>query len=160
MAPTVRPLEDRDRDPVVALSLRAWAPVFASMERILGPSGVFAVLYPDWRACQRQAVEAALVAPGMHVRVAEADGVVAGFVAATLPDERTGEVHMLAVDPPFQRRGVGTALLEVATTWIAGQGRAVALVGTGGDPGHAPARRVYERAGFTGLPGVHYLRTL
>jgi GNAT superfamily N-acetyltransferase len=160
MAPTVRPLEDRDRDPVVALSLRAWAPVFASMERVLGPSGVFAALYPDWRAEQRRAVEAALAGARMHVWVAEVDGVVAGFVAAILADETVGEVHMVAVDPPLQRRGIATALLDVATAWIAGQGRPVALISTGGDPGHDPARRAYERAGFTALPAVNYFRKL
>jgi hypothetical protein len=31
---------------------------------------------------------------------------------------------------------------------------------TGGDPGHAPARAVYERAGFTLLPVARYFRTL
>ena len=150
MPTAIRPLEDRDHESVVALSLRAWAPVFASLERILGPSGVYAALHPDWRVSQRRAVQAALDAEDVHVWVAEADAVVAGFAAAVLHhDESIGEVH-----------GIATALLVVATTWIAEQGRAVALVGTGGDPGHAPARRTYEKAGFTALPGVQYFRTL
>ena len=34
MAPTIRRLQDDDREAVLALSLRAWAPVFASLERI------------------------------------------------------------------------------------------------------------------------------
>jgi hypothetical protein len=33
-------------------------------------------------------------------------------------------------------------------------------IGTGGDPGHAPARRTYEAAGFTPLPLVRYYRLL
>lgn len=161
MTPAIRPLEDRDHESVVALSLRAWAPVFASLERVLGPSGVYAALHPDWRTSQRRAVQAALDAADMQVWVAEVGAVVAGFAAAVLHhDESIGEVHMIAVDPPFHRRGIATALLDVATTWIKEQGRAVALVGTGGDPGHAPARRTYEQAGFTALPGVQYFRTL
>ena len=36
----------------------------------------------------------------------------------------------------------------------------MALVGTGGDPGHAPARRAYEQAGFTALPIVNYVKKL
>jgi len=36
----------------------------------------------------------------------------------------------------------------------------LAVVGTGGDPGHAPARRVYEKAGFVGLPLVRYYASL
>jgi hypothetical protein len=39
-------------------------------------------------------------------------------------------------------------------------GMDIAAVGTGGDPGHAPARAVYEAEGFTALPGVRYLKLL
>jgi len=34
----------------------------------------------------------------------------------------------------------------------------LAVAGTGGDPG--PARRAYEKAGFTALPLVRYYQTL
>ena len=159
MTPTIRPLAADDREAVLALSLGAWAPVFASLERILGPSGVFAELHPDWRVTQRRAVAAAL--DTLDVWVADVDGVVAGFVAVTLHDtESLGEVHMIAVDPAHQRRGVATALLARATSWIKDRGCAVALIGTGGDPGHAPARAAYEAAGFTPLPIVNYFKKL
>jgi RimJ/RimL family protein N-acetyltransferase len=36
----------------------------------------------------------------------------------------------------------------------------VAMVKTGGDPGHAPARRVYEKAGYTFLPIARYFKNL
>jgi hypothetical protein len=81
---TVRVFEDRDRDAVVALSLRAWAPVFVSLEEVLGESGVFAQMHPDWRADQRRAVAAVCSTAGMHLWVAEVDTVVAGFAAARL----------------------------------------------------------------------------
>jgi ribosomal protein S18 acetylase RimI-like enzyme len=162
MAPVIRPLEDRDHEAVVALSLRAWAPVFASLERVLAPSGVYARLHPaGWSTAQREAVEAVLGSSAMDVRVAEMEATVVGFVASTLHDDGiTGEIHMIAVDPAHQRRGVATALMAVATAWMEEHGRTVALISTGGDPGHAPARRTYERAGFTGLPIVNYFRTL
>ena len=67
---------------------------------------------------------------------------------------------MIAVDPAHQRRGVGIALTAHVTDWIRRQGMTVALIGTGGDPGHAPARRLDERAGYTPLPGVQYVKTL
>ena len=160
MAVTVRPLDPSDHDAVIALSLRAWAPVFASLERILGPSGVYAELHPDWLVTQRRAVQAALDAADVHVWVADTE-VVAGFVAVTLHDvESMGEIHMIAVDPAHQRRGVATALITFATSWIRDQGRAVALIGTGADPGHAPARATYERAGFTPLSLVNYFKKL
>ncbi len=36
------------------------------------------------------------------------------------------------------------------------QGLSMINVDTGGDPGHAPARALYEAVGFTGLPVVSY----
>ena len=36
----------------------------------------------------------------------------------------------------------------------------VAVVETGGDPGHAPARATYAKAGFTSLPIVRYFKDL
>ena len=56
MRPRIRPFDDRDAEAVVDLSLRAWAPVFASFERVLG-SEIFKRLHPDWREDQRRAVE-------------------------------------------------------------------------------------------------------
>jgi hypothetical protein len=40
------------------------------------------------------------------------------------------------------------------------QGMDIAALGTGGDPGHGPARGLYESLGYTALPGVRYLRLL
>lgn len=42
----VRPLRPEDLDAVVALSLRAWEPVFASLRAVLGDP-VFLRLHPD-----------------------------------------------------------------------------------------------------------------
>jgi len=76
------------------------------------------------------------------------------------PDQRLGEVSMLAVDPDAQLGGLGTALTEFATDRLRGAGMAVAMIDSGGDPGHAPARRVHEKAGDTLLPVARYFRAL
>jgi GNAT superfamily N-acetyltransferase len=149
-----------DEEPVVALSLRAWAPVFSSMGQVLGRE-IFARLYGDWRRCQEKDVRDTLADGAAQVWVAEAERGVVGFVAARLdPERRLGEVWMLAVDPDAQGRGIGTALSEVATGWLRDAGMTVAMVGTGGDPGHAPARRVYEKAGYTVFPLARYFKAL
>lgn len=67
---------------------------------------------------------------------------------------------MIAVDHDAQGRGVGTTLTEVATDWLRQSGMRVAMIETGGDPGHAPARRVYEKAGYTALPAVRFFKAL
>jgi GNAT superfamily N-acetyltransferase len=87
---------------------------------------------------------------------------VAGFAAASVADRsrQIGEVVIVGVDPDAQRHGVGTALTDRATTWLREQGMRVAYVSTGGDPGHAAARRLYERLGFVRFPSAQYFKAL
>ena len=161
MRPMIRPLEERDVAAVVDLSLRAWAPVFASLERVLG-SAVFRRMHQDWREDQRRAVEEVCASQETRVWVAEVNGETFGFVATKVFDAeiRMGEITMLAVDPDHQTGGIGTALTEFALDSLQEEGMGIAMVETGGDPGHAPARRTYERAGFTLLPVARYFKNL
>jgi GNAT superfamily N-acetyltransferase len=154
----IRPYSDTDQDAVVHFSLRAWAPVFESLEGAMDPA-VFRVLYPDWRVSQRAAIEAVLANPDQRVWVADNEGALVGFVSVILhANDSMGEIYMLAVAPEHQRTGVGTALTNYAVEWIRQAGMAIAMIGTGGDPGHAPARRTYERAGFRPLPLVQFYK--
>jgi ribosomal protein S18 acetylase RimI-like enzyme len=161
VGPRIRPCEERDVAAVVKLSLRAWAPVFASLERMLG-SAVFGRLHPDWREDQRLAVMEVCASQETRVWVAEVNGEPVGFVSTGVfdPERSMGEISMLAVDPDHQSGGIGTALTEFALDRLKEAGMRVALVETGGDPGHAPARRTYERAGFTLLPIARYFKNL
>src|SRR5215208_4316444 len=161
MRPRIRPLDERDAAALVALSLRAWAPVFASLERVLG-SEIFGRLHPDWREDQRRAVEDVCTAKRERVWVAEVDGTAIGFVATEIfdPERSMGEISMLAVDPDHQGGGIGTALTEFALDRLNDAGMKVAVVETGGDPGHAAARRTYEKAGLVLLPIARYFKNL
>ena len=161
MQPRIRPFEDRDIEAVVDLSLRAWAPVFASLEQVLG-SDIFRRQHPDWREDQRQAVEEVCTTKEGRVWVAEAGGGPVGFVAVELhhPERDMGEISMLAVDPDHQGGGIGTALTEFALEKLKEAGMTVAMVETGGDPGHAAARRTYEKAGYVHLPIARYFKNL
>ncbi len=105
----VRRFTAEDLPEVVALALRAWSPVFASMADVLGPA-MYGHLYPDWAAAQARAVTACCT--------------------------------------------------RYALEAIRQAGCRIAVVATGGDPGHAPARHVYERAGFRALPLVRYHQAL
>jgi ribosomal protein S18 acetylase RimI-like enzyme len=152
MRPRIRPFEDRDAEAVVSLSLRAWAPAYASLERVLGPE-IFRRQHPDWREDQRRAVRGVLAANERNVWVAEAGaGFVAGFVAIELdhPEEGMGEISMLGVDPDRQGAGIGTALTEFALERLKEAGMGVAMVETGailGTPRRgAPTRRPASRS--------------
>lgn len=156
----IEPFDAQHLPAVVRLSLRAWAPVFASMREALGPD-VFLELYPDWPANQQKAVEDVCTNESVTVWVAVNDDAPVGFVAVKLHEEsKMGEIDMLAVDPDAQRGGVGVALTTFALDWIKAAGMSVAMVETGGDPGHAPARRTYEKAGFGLMPIARYFKKL
>jgi ribosomal protein S18 acetylase RimI-like enzyme len=131
------------------------------MKAVMGDE-IFKRLYgSDWRHQQQQDVEKVLLDEKSEVRVAEINGEVVGFVAAVVDeDSRMGEIYMIAVDPDFQKRGIGTQLTDVATDWLREVGMSVVLVSTGGDAGHAPARRTYEKARFTPMPCVNYFKAL
>jgi ribosomal protein S18 acetylase RimI-like enzyme len=158
----IRDCHARDHDEIVDLSLRAWAPVFRSVGEILGRELSTLLHGADWREHQSSEVRAALQDASKRVWVAEYEFRVVGFVAAAVVDEARliGEIAMVAVDPAAQGQGIGSSLTEHATGWLREQGMRVAVVGTGGDPGHEPARRVYERLGFRLLPSAQYFRAL
>lgn len=157
---SIRPYSADDREAVVALSLRAWGPGHASMAQALGES-LYGRLVGDWRATQSRDVRADLDSEEVGVWVAVVQDRVAGFVTVKLDhEERSGEIHMLGVDPERQGRGVGTALTDFATEHMRGEGMTVAMVETGGDHGHAAARATYAKAGFTPLPIVRYFKNI
>lgn len=157
----IRPVCDNDVDALVQLSLLAWIPVFNSFEQILGPE-IYAIIWPDWRKSQREAVEK-VCRDGERtvVWVAEVDGIPIGFVAYELRiEDRTGELQFLAVHPEYQNRGIGTELNNLALKKMKESGMKMAIVETGGEPSHAPARRSYVKAGYTALPLVRYFKDL
>lgn len=108
-------------------------------------------LLPRWRASFEQAVGIVdphpladqrayferEVAPRCDVRVALADGELAGFVAAT-----RASVAQLYVFAGFQRRGIGTAMLD----WAKAQSDGSLWLYTFAR--NAGARAFYERRGF------------
>lgn len=157
----IRPFHHNDMDDIVDLSLLAWEPVFNSFEAILGPR-IYPVLYPDWRLGQAEGVEKYCMDQEKSiVFVAEVQGQVVGFIAyQNNESDKTGEVMLLAVHPEFQDRGIGTELNVVALEKMKESGMVMAVVGTGGDPAHSPARRSYEKSGYTGLPLVRYYKSL
>jgi ribosomal protein S18 acetylase RimI-like enzyme len=157
----IREFREHDLEAIVEFSLRAWQPIFASAREVLGDD-IFLRLHPDWKANQADAVRSTCTNDARDVFVAVANERPVGFVAVALNafNERMGVIDIIGVDPDYQRRGIGLRLTEVATEHMRSRGMDIAVVETGGDPGHAPARAAYETAGFTLLPIARYFRLL
>ncbi len=156
-------------DAIIRLSLRAWEPVFNSVQQAMD-NDIYRAFYPEhWRISQQKAVEDVCTAVNIKVWIARVfehpkvnkEGYIAGFIAVNLhPEDKIGEIQMVAVDPDFQGRGIGSALTKFAMNWMKKAGMSLVMVETGGDLGHAPARHTYEKAGFELLPIARYFKKL
>jgi len=152
----IRPAKDEDVSQLIQLCLLAFKPIFESFKEILGPD-IFTVIYPDWKATQTMVVKTELSNEEIDVCVAEVEGKVAGLITQKMDQKtRIGEVHFLAVHPDYQNQGIGTALNNSVLEQLREAGMDVAMVSTGGDISHAPARHTYEKVGFIPLPIVNY----
>lgn len=158
----LRPVRPEDTARLQEIREAAFAPVFASFRSILGDD-----IYDLAQARADEAQEEFLItmlAPesDWKVYVVEIAGDVVGFVSIKLDqDTKVGEIGLNAVAPSHAGRGIGTEMYDFAVVRMREAGMKVATVGTGGDPSHAPARRAYQKAGFTvEIPSVWMCRML
>lgn len=158
---TIEPIQEDQIDAIVDLSLRAWEPVFESIRTAMHPE-LYERSYPDgWRATQSAAVRDVCESVEVEVYVAKGDDLPLGFVAIKLDgNTKLGEIYMVAVDPAHQGRGIATTLTNFAVERMMEAGMEVAMVETGADPGHEPARKTYAKAGFHPWPAVKFFRYL
>lgn len=149
------------RQNALDLALRAWEPVFPQMKEVV-PGFVYDAFYPDgWRARQLSDLGQVLDDEPETVDVALVGGVMAGWACTRIhPEDSMGEIYVIAVAPDFQRQGIGRALMEHSQNRAMDAGMTMMMVETGGDPGHAPARAVYEAGGYQRWPVARYFKDL
>lgn len=158
----MRPATVEDLPVLQEIREAAFAPVFASFRAMLGDD-LYGLVQEREDAAQSDLL-AALVAgqPPWEVHVAERDGSIVGFVALRMNGEtQVGEIGLNAVHPDHAGQGIGTAMYEFALSRMRDAGMRAATVATGADGSHAPARRAYEKAGFSArIPSVWMCRPL
>ena len=146
---TIRPYRAEDLPVIVDIANRAWRPINAAYRAEYGDE-LFAMLFPtpDTRAGEnvRRDIEAR---PDQTI-VVEHEGRVVGFCNYwTEETPPLGVVGYNAVDPDAGLKGVGQQMYARVLGEFRRRGLRYARVLTGLDAGHAPARRAYERAGFS-----------
>lgn len=114
----------------------------------------------DWRERKVHDVEQDCAAQPDGVFVAEAEGMVAGYITTRL-DHRAGigRIPNLAVDAGYRRQGIGTELIRHALAWMQAQGMALAKIETllQNERGQA----LYPKLGFQEVARqIHYVLPL
>ena len=155
----IREAKSDDLDALKTFTVRAFEPIFASFSTILGKP-LYDLVYPDWKSLQSNLVVSFFENEKVCNWVAVVDEKPVGLIVYQLQEDKTGVIEFLVVDPEHQNDGVGSRLNEFALGKMQEAGMKVALVGTGGDESHAPARKAYEKAGFKALPSVWYFKNL
>lgn len=158
----IRPFAAQDEQTILDLTLATFEPFYEGSFRPMMGEVIFAVQHADWRE------EYARTIPGLHapgagkyVDVGEVDGAVAGFVSWQVDVAREhGEISILAVAPGHRRMRVGRQLCEHAMARMKDFGARIVEIGTGGDPFHAPARKLYESLGCAQIPVAVYFKEL
>jgi GNAT superfamily N-acetyltransferase len=159
---TLRPFAPEDLPVLQPIRQAAFAPIFRSLVATVG-AGIGAIAFA--RADEEQArLLESLCAAGTSTEmlVAMVDGRIVGFVSFSADAETwVGEIGLNAVHPDHAGKGLGTVIYRDVLKRMKGRGMTAACVSTGGDPGHAPAHRAYEKAGFGHpLPSVTLYRRL
>ena len=154
---SIRPAGEDDFGRVAEIGARAWKAIYDGYRAQLGPE-LFAAFYPE--AIQRKCRSLREEMKTLPFFVAEVDGSVVAFAACRISGTE-GEIMDNAVDPDYAGRGIGSSLHRYVLDYLRAHGCTRAVVRTGLDAAHAPARRAYEKNGFVrSLASVKYFRKL
>lgn len=141
------------------IAVKAWTPIRQEFKKLLGDS-LYEKFFDNWQEQKKSSVINKLKSSRGYIALV--DGHVAGFIAYCVDDNsKTGEILENAVDADFKGMGIGTRMYNFVMDKMREEGMTHAVVSTGGDDAHAPARRSYEKAGFEKfLPSVKYFKEL
>jgi ribosomal protein S18 acetylase RimI-like enzyme len=139
----IRPFREADGDALRRITVACFATsMHATVEQLFGRHGGL-----GWQQRKIADVEGDCARFRKGALVAEEEGHVVGFVTTEVDSRtRVGHIANLAVDPAFQCKGVGTALLRAAVQHLASQGMTHARIETL-EPNLA-GRHLYPKMGF------------
>jgi GNAT superfamily N-acetyltransferase len=107
---------------------------------------------PAWFGIESSIVEYVDAARRMPTLVASVDGVPIGVLLYERHFPSTAEIHLMAVDPAWHRRGAGRVLVDAVESIVRDDGASLLEVKTLGpshpDRGYADTRAFYAACGF------------
>lgn len=148
MAESVKivPCEDIHIDKAIEITYVAWEPIFEKYREELGEE-MFSDLYGDWKDMKYKRVYDGLTSGKGFIALV--NGEVAGFIFYEVDKEKKkGIIEENAVSSKYRGMGIARKMYEFVLGKMREEGMVYAMVTTGLDEAHAPARRAYEKAGF------------
>ncbi len=146
--PILRPFETRDTDLIAEIADLAWHGIYASQREIFGDE-LYAILFPEDHERKGNEMRRHCARTPDRIWVCEKDGRVAGFIMWSMNEEKKiGVLGNNGLHPDFTGQGLGAFMYRRVLEHFRAGGMQYAMVHTGLDKGHAPARRAYERVGF------------
>ncbi len=144
MEPIITRPDEADIEAAALLGGEAWADIYACYREELGDE-LFEAYMKGWKARKIDGVRRELKTQNSWVT--KLDGKVVGFIAYKV-DGEYAEILGNAVSPDCRGMGLGKAQYLFVLDRMREEGAKYVSVTTGGDDGHAPARRAYESVGF------------
>lgn len=140
---------EEDLEILSRIGKAAWEKIFDGFEERIGKE-LYNIILPDYRNSRGKWLREYFAQHPDWIYVAERNGKVVGFIGIVLDRTRkVGTITNNAVDPECGEKGVGQEMYKAVFERFRQEGMLAATVTTGLDEAHAPARRAYERAGFS-----------
>ena len=146
--PNFRPARPADMDTIIEIAMLAWEPIYAFRRERLG-ADFFERAFPAWREAKARELRSLAAEHPENIWVTEEDGRILAFTSFHIDEKRgIGTLGNNAVRPEAQGRGIGSRQHKAVLELFREKGLVYAVVLTGLDPAHAPARASYEKMGF------------
>ena len=129
----------------VRIALKLWTIIHRAYADLIGDD-IHDVTAAGWQDALRVNISNQQRRPTSLVALL--DGKVVGFCGCRVENGTLGVIGYNGVDPEYRGRGIARYMYEAAFDSFRAQGIRHARVFTGGDDGHGPARRAYEKAGY------------
>ena len=141
----IKKYEDKYKNIVGDIAIKAWTPLREVVKKELGEV-IYDKAFYDWQAKKRKSVLDAMKSDDGHVAII--GDTVVGFISYKV-NGVIGVIGENAVDVNYKGKGIAQIMYKFVLDKMKERGAEIATVFTGLDEGHAPARKAYERAGFS-----------
>lgn len=157
----IRKYKESDMETICAIARRAYNDIFEGFEKEIGKDALD-IWIPDAKNSKNAQLKWMAEKNPQWLYICERNGKIVGFIMFHLDYERKlGTIGNNASDPLAGEKGVGQEMYAFALEFFRKEGMKMAMVHTGLDEAHLPARKAYERAGFDRtVPEVLYFKML